>query len=215
MHFLGAVPRAGLHEFKGQVTSCLGSWDAGGDSDSAAGTVPEHPYDVVARILMPGWQSVCRLKIFGNHWPVIPSFRGSPLGCGRSGNSALIPVHAGMRVERHDMATDPEQIIWSLSLASRQAGRLRGRVVGTGGPCCHGLPTSYPAAAAIIFPVIAASGFWASGVAVLAVLAVGDGHLALNQIRTIPAADVNACWASSAARAPNPRELHDGQPAGG
>lgn len=52
-------------------------------------------------------------------------------------------------------------------------------------------------AAAIIFPVIAASGFWVSGVAVLAVLAVGAGHVALNQIRTISAsAGVNAARAS-------------------
>ena len=40
-------------------------------------------------------------------------------GCGRSGVSALIPVHAGMRSERHDMATDPELIMSPLSLASR------------------------------------------------------------------------------------------------
>jgi hypothetical protein len=37
------------------------------------------------------------------------------------------------------------------------------------------------------FPVIAASGFSVSGVAVLVVLAVGAGQVALNQIRTIPA----------------------------
>jgi hypothetical protein len=47
--------------------------------------------------------------------------------------------------------------------------------------------TVKPAVAAIIFPVIAASGFWVSGVAVLAVLAVGAGHVALNQIPTISA----------------------------
>jgi hypothetical protein len=38
------------------------------------------------------------------------------------------------------------------------------------------------AVAAIIFAVIAASGFWIFGVAVLAVFAVGAGHVALNQI---------------------------------
>lgn len=38
------------------------------------------------------------------------------------------------------------------------------------------------AVAAIIFAVIAASGFWVFGVAVLAVFAVGAGHVALNQI---------------------------------
>jgi len=38
------------------------------------------------------------------------------------------------------------------------------------------------ALAAIIFAVIAASGFWVFGVAVLAVFAVGAGHVALNQI---------------------------------
>lgn len=38
------------------------------------------------------------------------------------------------------------------------------------------------AAAAIIFAGIAASGFWVFGVAVLAVFAVGAGHVALNQI---------------------------------
>ena len=65
----------------------------------------------------------------------------------------------------------------SLIRASRR-GRLRGRVVGIGGLCCHGLPTSYPSAAAILFPVIAASGFRVPGVAVPAVLAVlaGFGH---------------------------------------
>jgi hypothetical protein len=36
--------------------------------------------------------------------------------------------------------------------------------------------------AAIIFAVIAASGLWVFGVAVLAVFAVGAGHVALNQI---------------------------------
>jgi hypothetical protein len=36
--------------------------------------------------------------------------------------------------------------------------------------------------AAIIFAAIAASGFWVFGVAVLAVFAVGAGHVALNQI---------------------------------
>ncbi|MCO4236361.1 hypothetical protein [Pseudarthrobacter raffinosi] len=47
------------------------------------------------------------------------------------------------------------------------------------------------------FPVIAASGFWVTGVSVLAVLAVGAGHVALNQIRTISAsAGVNAARAS-------------------
>ncbi|GAA2145540.1 hypothetical protein GCM10009825_38310 [Arthrobacter humicola] len=38
------------------------------------------------------------------------------------------------------------------------------------------------AVAAIIFAAIAASGFWVFGVAVLAVFAVGPGHVALNQI---------------------------------
>jgi hypothetical protein len=38
------------------------------------------------------------------------------------------------------------------------------------------------AVVAIIFAVIAASGFWVFGVAVLAVFAVGAGHVALNQI---------------------------------
>jgi hypothetical protein len=37
---------------------------------------------------------------------------------GRFGISVLILVHAGMRGERHDMATDPELIMSSLSLAS-------------------------------------------------------------------------------------------------
>lgn len=64
----------------------------------------------------------------------------------------------------------------SLSLASRQvrpASRSSSRdPVGF----CHGLPTRYPAVGAT-FPVIAAS-----GVAVLAVLAVGAGHVALHQI---------------------------------
>ena len=75
----------------------------------------------------------------------------------------------------------------SLSLASRQAGRIRVRVVGTGRPCCHGLPTSHTAAAAVIFSVIAATGFWLSGGAVLAVLLVGAGHVALDQIPAISA----------------------------
>jgi hypothetical protein len=39
------------------------------------------------------------------------------------------------------------------------------------------------AIAAIVFAVIAASGFWVFGVAVLAVFAVGAGHVALNQIQ--------------------------------
>jgi hypothetical protein len=39
------------------------------------------------------------------------------------------------------------------------------------------------ALAAIVFAVIAASGFWVFGVAVLAVFAVGAGHVALNQIQ--------------------------------
>ena len=38
------------------------------------------------------------------------------------------------------------------------------------------------AVAAVIFAVIAASGFWLFGVAVLAVFSVGAGHVALNQI---------------------------------
>ena len=38
------------------------------------------------------------------------------------------------------------------------------------------------AVAAIVFAVVAASGFWIFGVAVLAVFAVGSGHVALNQI---------------------------------
>lgn len=38
--------------------------------------------------------------------------------------------------------------------------------------------------AAIIFAVIAASGFFVFGAAVIAVFAVGAGHVALNQIRT-------------------------------
>ena len=46
------------------------------------------------------------------------------------------------------------------------------RVVGAGRPGCHGLPTGYPAAAAIIFPVIAASGpLLAAGWIVLAFFA--------------------------------------------
>ena len=88
-------------------------------------------------------------------------------------------------------ATDPELGMSSLSLASRQvrpASRSSCReLVGF----CHGLPAIKPAAA---------SGFWVSGVAVLDVLALGAGHVALNQIPTISAsAGVNACWASSAA----------------
>ncbi|WP_374114830.1 DUF4190 domain-containing protein [Pseudarthrobacter sp. R1] len=39
------------------------------------------------------------------------------------------------------------------------------------------------ALAAIVCAVIAASGFWVFGVAVLAVFAVGAGHVALNQIQ--------------------------------
>lgn len=39
------------------------------------------------------------------------------------------------------------------------------------------------AIAAIVFAVIAASGFWVFGVAVLAVFAVGAGHVALSQIQ--------------------------------
>ncbi len=39
------------------------------------------------------------------------------------------------------------------------------------------------AIAAIVFAVIAASGFWVFGVAVLVVFAVGAGHVALNQIQ--------------------------------
>jgi hypothetical protein len=39
------------------------------------------------------------------------------------------------------------------------------------------------ALAAIVFAVMAASGFWVFGVAVLAVFAVGAGHVALNQIQ--------------------------------
>jgi hypothetical protein len=62
-------------------------------------------------------------------------------------------------------------------------GRSRGRIAGGGGLCCHGLPTSNAAAATIIFPVIAAPGFWVFGVAVLAVLALGAGNVALNEIR--------------------------------
>ena len=38
------------------------------------------------------------------------------------------------------------------------------------------------AVTAIVLAVIAASGFWVFGVAVLAVFAVGAGHVALNQI---------------------------------
>ena len=38
------------------------------------------------------------------------------------------------------------------------------------------------AVAVIVFAVVAASGFWIFGVAVLAVFAVGSGHVALNQI---------------------------------
>jgi len=38
------------------------------------------------------------------------------------------------------------------------------------------------AVVAVIFAVIAASGLWVFGVAVLAVFAVGAGHVALNQI---------------------------------
>lgn len=72
------------------------------------------------------------------------------------------------------MATDPA-LIHDFAELGQSAGGARGRVVGTGGLCCHGLPTIYPAAAAIIFPVIAASGFWVSGVGVLAVVAVGAG----------------------------------------
>ncbi|QDG89576.1 DUF4190 domain-containing protein [Pseudarthrobacter sp. NIBRBAC000502770] len=39
------------------------------------------------------------------------------------------------------------------------------------------------AVASIVFAVVAASGFWVFGVAVLAVFAVGAGHVALNQIQ--------------------------------
>jgi hypothetical protein len=39
------------------------------------------------------------------------------------------------------------------------------------------------AVAAIVFAVIAAAGLWVFGVAVLAVFAVGAGHVALNQIQ--------------------------------
>ncbi|WP_425256399.1 MULTISPECIES: DUF4190 domain-containing protein [unclassified Pseudarthrobacter] len=44
----------------------------------------------------------------------------------------------------------------------------------------HGL--NKLAIASIVLAVIAASGFWVFGVAVLAVFAVGAGHVALNQI---------------------------------
>jgi hypothetical protein len=95
------------------------------------------------------------------------------------------------------MAADPEQIVSSLSLASREAWPASEAICRNWGPCCLCLPTSKPAAEAIIFPVIALSGFWVSGVAVLAVLAVRTGHVALNQIRTISAsAGVNAARAS-------------------
>ena len=39
------------------------------------------------------------------------------------------------------------------------------------------------AVAAIVFAAIAATGLWVFGVAVLAVFAVGAGHVSLNQIR--------------------------------
>jgi hypothetical protein len=39
------------------------------------------------------------------------------------------------------------------------------------------------AVAAIVFAAIAASGLWVFGVAVLAVFAVGAGHVSLNQIK--------------------------------
>ncbi|MFF2344935.1 DUF4190 domain-containing protein [Pseudarthrobacter sp. NPDC058119] len=42
------------------------------------------------------------------------------------------------------------------------------------------------AIAAIVLAVIAAAGLWVLGVAVLAVFAVGAGHVALNQIQLTP-----------------------------
>jgi hypothetical protein len=48
---------------------------------------------------------------------------------GRSEISALIPAHAGMRRERHDMATDPELIMSSLSRASSSSPRNRALIV--------------------------------------------------------------------------------------
>ena len=48
--------------------------------------------------------------------------------CGWSGIFALIPVHAGMRGERHDMATDPEQ-----TMCSAEPGQSAGGVGFEGG----------------------------------------------------------------------------------
>jgi hypothetical protein len=49
------------------------------------------------------------------------------------------------------------------------------------------------------FPVIAASGFWLAGIAVLAVLAVGLATLPQSDPDDLGLPGVNACWASSAA----------------
>lgn len=63
-------------------------------------------------------------------------------------------------------------------------GRHRGRVAGVGG--LLPLPShQLTGRRSRHFSRHRAYGFWVSGVAVLAVLAVGAGHVALNQIRTI------------------------------
>ena len=78
------------------------------------------------------------------------------------------------------MAADPKQIVSSLSLASREAGRPRGRVEGNWWVLLPWSSHQVTRRRSHHFPLIALSGFWVSGVAVLAVLAVGAGHV--NQI---------------------------------
>lgn len=80
------------------------------------------------------------------------------------------------------MATDPALIMRSLSVVSRRAGPASGASCRSWWDLLPAFPPVNPTAAVIIFAVIAASGFWVSGVAVLAVLAVGAGRVALHQI---------------------------------
>ena len=88
----------------------------------------------------------------------------------------------------------------SLSLASRQAGPASRAICRNWWDLLPWSSHQLTRRRSHHFPVIAASGFWVSGGAVLAVLPVGAGHVALNQIPTISAsAGVDACWASSAA----------------
>lgn len=49
----------------------------------------------------------------------VPSARGTRFVSRAAQNGQFLGVHKGMRGARHDMATDPEQIMRTLSLASR------------------------------------------------------------------------------------------------